>query len=370
MAAESPFLENVAPFELPQAEKEKLLVKDLNRLVEHHRQGCPPYGRFLKGSGVIPPFEAVKDLPYLPVGVFKNHKLQSVSDEDVVKIFHSSSTTGSSPAAIAADQNTMVFQAESAQSIFSDFIGCGLRPYLIFDIPASVRGRESMTARGAAIMGLMGFASKFFFVMKEEGDRLVVDVPALEQALEHVTEKSEGKFIAYGFTYILYLAHEYLKEKGFSPPKLSAECRLLHSGGWKKLTSVSVDKETFNENVASVWGLEPTSVIDFYGLTEQMGVIYPDCSEGNKHTPYWADVIIRDPDTLQPLGLGEGVGMIQLLSTLAWGAPNHSVITDDLGEVVRLDDCPCGRKGVAFRFRGRAAKAEVRGCGDIYAQGG
>ncbi len=368
-AAASPFRENVSPYEPLQAEKEKRLTDNLNLLTEHHAQGCPPYARFLHGSGASPPFASLEEIPFLPVNVFKRYRLQSVQDDEVVKVFHSSSTSGSEPASIAADQATMVFQAESAQSIFSDFIGEGLRPYLIFDIPASGRGRESMTARGAAIMGLMGFASKFFFVMKEEGGRLVVDMPALEKALEHVMDEGGGNFIAYGFTYILYLAHRYLRGRGFAPPRPAAGCRLLHSGGWKKLSSDAVDKETFNEEVASVWGLPPSAVIDFYGLTEQMGVVYPDCSAGNKHTPYWAEVLIRDPHTLRPLEPGGGVGMIQLLSTLAWGAPNHSVITDDLGEVIHVDDCPCGRRGRAFRFRGRAAKAEVRGCGDIYAQG-
>jgi hypothetical protein len=368
VAVESPFLEGISPYALPQEEKEKHLLAGLNSLVARHAEGCPQYSRFLDGSGVSPPLASLADIPYLPVAVFKHRRLQTVPDENVVKIFYSSSTSGSAPAAIAADQETMVRQAESAQQIFTDFIGQGLRPYIIFDAPESVRGRGSMTARGAAIMGLMGFASRFFFVMKDDGGNLAVDLPALESALKYVEDEADGNFIAYGFTYILFLAHQNLREQGFSAPKVSPDCIFLHSGGWKKLTSISVDKATFNEHVASLWGLTPVSVIDFYGLTEQMGVIYPDCSEGNKHSPYWAEAIIREPHSLNPLGPGDGVGMIQLLSSLPLGAPNHSIITDDLGEVIHWDGCPCGRRGIAFVFRGRAARAEVRGCGDIYAQ--
>ncbi len=90
---------------------------------------------------------------------------------------------------------------------------------------------------------------------------------------------------------------------------------------------------------------------------------YPDCRAGNKHVPYWADVIIRRADTLEPAGVGE-VGLIQLLNCLPLGAPNHSVLTEDLGELVLEDGCACGRRGRAFVFRGRAPRAEVRGCSD------
>ncbi len=33
-----------------------------------------------------------------------------------------------------------------------------------------------------------------------------------------------------------------------------------------------------------------------------------------------------------------------------------------------VDDCPCGRKGKYFRFTSRIERAEIRGCGDTFAQ--
>jgi hypothetical protein len=41
------------------------------------------------------------------------------------------------------------------------------------------------------------------------------------------------------------------------------------------------------------------------------------------------------------------------------------VLTEDMGEIVVTDGCACGRRGKAFVFRGRAPRAEVRGCSDV-----
>ena len=58
-------------------------------------------------------------------------------------------------------------------------------------------------------------------------------------------------------------------------------------------------------------------------------------------------------------------GLIQLISALPLAAPNHSVLSEDLGEIVSLDGCPCGRRGTSFVFRGRAPRSETRGCSDV-----
>ena len=101
---------------------------------------------------------------------------------------------------------------------------------------------------------------------------------------------------------------------------------------------------------------------DFYGLVEQMGIIYPMCEYGARHVPVWADVIIRDVYTLKPLM--EETGQIQLLNVLAYGAPYHSVLTEDVGRLIP-GECPCGRKGRRFDLLGRVPRAEIRGCANV-----
>ena len=103
-------------------------------------------------------------------------------------------------------------------------------------------------------------------------------------------------------------------------------------------------------------------MVDYYGLVEQVGIVYPLCSAGFRHAPAWADVLVRDSWTLTPLA--DGPGQLQLLNLLARGAPYHSVLTEDLGRLVP-GDCPCGRATRRFDLIGRVPQAEVRGCANV-----
>jgi hypothetical protein len=352
------------PFALAPAERQALLLEGLNELTLVHRARCAPYARFLADATL--PFSRLEDAPYLPVTMFKAYDLRSVGDEELARVVLSSATTSGVPSRIYVDKETADLQRITVNRILSDFLGPEPRPYIVFDDRRTAAGRGALSARGAALMALMPHASRFFFVMQEENGRLVLDRPQLERAVEHAAEV--GGFIAYGFTTILYQAHVELAAadlglaRGFAPDRSF----ILHSGGWKKLSALAVDKEALGRLVGGVWGLPAANVVDFYGLAEHVGVVYPDCPAGNKHVPYFAEVIIRDPATLEPSPVGTP-GLLQLLSLLGRGGPSHSIITEDLARVVVHDGCPCGRRGQAFQILGRAARAETRGCGDVYA---
>jgi phenylacetate-coenzyme A ligase PaaK-like adenylate-forming protein len=139
---------------------------------------------------------------------------------------------------------------------------------------------------------------------------------------------------------------------------------ILHSGGWKRLQEQAVEKTLFDEGLAKVFGCSPGRVVDFYGMVESVGVIFPDCAEGNKHAPAYGEVIVRSPLTLEPVAPGE-LGLVQVCSVLPTSFPGHLLLTEDLARVVAYDGCPCGRRGISFRFAGRVPKAEVRGCGNL-----
>ena len=354
------FLPDTQPFALSPDAKREYLRAQLAMLLDHHRQRCPGYARIAEDWQHHAPVDdwTLEQYPFVPVTVFKEFELKST--EEPVSAIESSATTSKLSSRIFADRETKKRQALSANKILGDFVGHEKRPYLVFDVEDTVRGDKSFSARGAAIMSLAHLASEFLFVMRRDGDGLAIDRKALEAALEKV---GDGPFLAYGFTYILYQAHEAFASMGLPSIPAHPNSRLLHSGGWKKLESIAVDKSAFNRHVAGVWELPPENVIDFYGTVEQVGVPYPDGEDGLKHVPYWAEVLIRRPDTLEVAEPGE-VGLIQLVSALPLAAPNHSVLTEDLGRIVHLDDAD-GRRGTAFVFEGRAPRSELRGCSDV-----
>ena len=167
-------------------------------------------------------------------------------------------------------------------------------------------------AKGAAIQGLQPFASEttYCLSLNDQGD-LMLDRDRLSAFAK---DRQDTEFLVYGFTFILW-NHlvKPLQAEGIclNLPK----ARILHSGGWKRLQDQAVEKTPFNEQLAQVFGCSPDRIIDFYGMVESVGVIYPDCSEGNKHGPVFGDVIVRNPLTLEPVAAGE-VGIVQTCSIL------------------------------------------------------
>ena len=220
--------------------------------------------------------------------------------------------------------------------------------------PRSLLARGEVSARIAAALSLRPLASEIHFLLDDANDHNSMKWELLADQL-----RKNDEILVYGFTWILWLAWGVAEMPDEVRELLQGKrIHFVHSGGWKKLENIQVNHQTFDERLLQ--GLHPDSrVIDFYGLVEQVGIIYPLCEKGYRHVPVWADVLVRDPWTLESL-IGES-GQLQLLNTLARGAPYHSVYTEDLGRIVP-GDCPCGRSGKRFELLGRVPKAEVRGC--------
>ena len=122
-------------------------------------------------------------------------------------------------------------------------------------------------------------------------------------------------------------------------------------------------KDEFNAQIGEFLGVEKGNVIDMYGMTEQLGTVYPDCEFGFKHMPLYSDIIIRDANTFKPIHEKKS-GLIQLLTPIPNSYPGISLLTEDVGEMQGVDDCPCGRKGKYFLFKRRLESAPLKGCGD------
>jgi hypothetical protein len=253
---------------------------------------------------------------------------------------------------------------KSVIAILQDFIGSARRPYLVVDAPNALGDEHELGARGAAIQGLQPFANKVSYCLRlnSHGD-LVLD---RDRLLKFAQDYRDSAVLVYGFTYILW--NHLVKPLAAEGICLDLpNVHILHSGGWKRLEDQSVSKNTFNERLAEVFGCAPDLVIDFYGLVENVGIIYPDCAAGNKHAPAFGEVIVRDPLTLDPVAEGE-LGVIQVCSVLPTSFPGHLLLTEDMAQAITFDGCSCGRPGICFRFAGRIPRSEVRGCGNIQAK--
>lgn len=308
--------------------------------------------------------DTIADLPYLPVGTFKtNPPLALVAANEIKRTLTSSATTGQTPSRVVLDGETSKRMTKGVTTIIKDFIGPARRPYLVIDTPEKLRSQDELGARGAAIQGLGSFATEVICCLESdlEGNASL----NLEKLLDCAKKWSHTEVLAYGFTYVIWTQFvQPLQRLGITLN--FPNVRVLHSGGWKRLEREAVTKETFIAGVASVFGCSSDRVIDFYGMVENVGVVYPDCQYGNKHVPVFADVVVRDPLTLAPVLAGHK-GLVQVCSALPTSFPGFLVLTEDMAEIIDYDNCPCGRRGTSFRFAGRVPKAEVRGCGNLEA---
>lgn len=352
---------NIPPYALGKAEKETLLTERLVELTRLHRENCPEYRRMLEAIG----FDAGKvtsyrQLPFLPVRLFKEIDLKSVPGEAVVKTMTSSGTTGQAVSRIYLDKATSSNQQKTMVKIVSDFTGSGRMPMIIIDCPSVVKNRAMFSARGAGILGFSIFGSKKIYALDDD---MKLDVEGVRQFLE--TYKGQ-KILLFGFTFMIW-QHFYkelmrLKAEGITFDLSNGI--LIHGGGWKKLISEAVSHDEFHQRMQDACGLH--DIHDYYGMVEQTGCIYMECACGHLHASNFSDVIVRRPLDFSEADIGE-TGIIQVVSTIPESYPGHSLLTEDEGVIEGVDDCPCGRKGKYFRIIGRLKNAEIRGCSDTYA---
>ena len=88
-----------------------------------------------------------------------------------------------------------------------------------------------------------------------------------------------------------------------------------------------MDNAAFKARCQQQLGL--SRVHNFYGMVEQVGTVFVECEAGHLHAPALADVLVRDPQTLAPLPMGQP-GLLQLLSALPLSYPGHSLLSEDL----------------------------------------
>jgi hypothetical protein len=354
---------SMPPYGQPPEEKQASLLQTLKSELDYACQRHEGYRNYVQSWPLdYQSATCVADLPFLPVGLLKaNPPLSLVDVGEIKRTLTSSATTSQLPSRVVLDSPTARRMTKGVVSIVRDFIGPARRPYLVVDTTDFRGSSNGMGARGAAIQGLQPFASDITCCLSiDEQGELKLDRDRLN---EFAKDRQDAEVLVYGFTFILW-NHlvKPLMEEGvcLNLPK----ARILHSGGWKRLQDQAVEKTAFNQQLARTFGCSPDHIIDFYGMVETVGVIYPDCSEGNKHGPAFGDVIVRDPLTLEPVAEGE-YGIVQVCSVLPTSFPGHLLLTEDRAQVIAYDGCPCGRRGISFRFAGRIPKAELRGCGNL-----
>lgn len=342
------------PWSLDQGKKDGALLEILNRLTRSHQERCAEYRKLLAVTGRDGDARRIEDVPWLPAGLFKSHRLASVPDAEIAVTLTSSGTAGQTPSRIYLDRNTARLQARALAHTMSGILGTERLPTMIADTRATLSRRSEFSARGAGILGMMSLGRRHAFVLDDD---LKLDSAAIGDFLRR---HGDRPFLIFGFTYIVW--SRFVSEAERAGLDLSQGI-LVHGGGWKKMSENAVTNVEFRRRLATGLGLR--RVFNFYGMVEQVGGVFLEGEDGHLYTTNFTDIIIRDPVTWQPAPPGVP-GVIQVLSAVPESYPGHSILTEDLGVLHGMDDSGCARAGKHFSVLGRIERAEVRGCGDTF----
>lgn len=332
------------------------LASLLDDLTQLHQENCAPYRKIVESFFYeYQPKSSIEQVPFIPIGLFKQIELKSVPSSSIVRTLKSSGTSGST-SSVFLDKVTAINQIKVLTEIFQQSVSSKKIPMIVADYERISNPGDSIDARAAAVKGFSIFASETHFLM-DQNSKILINL------LREIQEKYENSEVFFfGFTFIIWNdLLDKLEEEGIRLkfPKAT----LIHGGGWKKLADLAVSNEEFKDRAKDRLGVN--KVLNYYGMAEQTGSLYFECEESYLHTTPFGYIIIRDFKDLSVSENGE-VGIVQLLSVIPRSYPGHSILTEDIGLVIGDDGCKCRKPGRYFKILGRLPEAEIRGCSDVY----
>ena len=345
---------NLNPYSLKKNEKNALYNEAVNDLTTFHYENCLQYKKILDLLGFNPKHKkSITDLPFLPIRIFKNYNLLSIEKSKIIKTMSSSGTSGQNVSKIFLDKVNAINQTKVLKNIVTDFLGNKRLPMIVIDTGSVIKNRSQFSARGAGILGFSIFGKEIIYALD---DKMNLDINAL---ITFCKKYENQKIFLFGFTSIIW---DYFYE-----PLISSGVKIkikkaiiVHGGGWKKLFVKEIDNKTFKNKMKNICGVQ--NVFNYYGMVEQTGSIFMECEAGFLHCSNYSDIIIRRDDF--SICENKETGLIQLISLLPGSYPGHSLLSEDVGEIIGEDNCSCGRLGKYFIVHGRVKNAELRGCSD------
>jgi hypothetical protein len=136
-----------------------------------------------------------------------------------------------------------------------------------------------------------------------------------------------------------------------------------YGGGWKSFDGERLSEPALLELVERATGVRKDAVVEAYSMTE-IGALMMKCGHGRFHVPPHLETIILDA-ALEPVEGDDAKGILGVMDPFALSYPGF-LITGDCVHRVR-SPCACGLAGDSLLSVGRAAGAEVKGCGGIMA---
>ncbi len=339
---------------------EALFLRAVRENIEKNVSGSKEYARMLSAHGFDP--ADIRDeadlakIPPIPTLYLKRNRLLSVPERKI-KVKATSSGTKGSKSEVGLDAASlfygigMMFRFFSYYRVLSliptNYIVVGYEPSKHLDLGAS------KTAYGTT-----KFAPALHreYALKDNGTGYEINADGVLKALlRYAKQGFPVRFV--GFPAYMYFLAKSHKEQGISL-KLDRRSMVLLGGGWKEFSGEEIDRESFLSLIEETLGVDRKRCIEFYSAVEHPHA-YVRCPCGHFHIPLYSRVIIRDPETLEPLPEGEA-GILNFITPLVSSMPLVSIMTDDIA--VYGTGCGCGNPAPYFDLMGRAGVEGIKTC--------
>ena len=320
-------------------------------------QHCPDYARILREQGVTDLTDPLS-LPPLPTLYFKRHALFSLPESKLLIKATSSGTSGS--------MSRMAFDAGSLLRGLAMVWRMTRYHHLLSPVPCHYlilgyqphRGND--TAFSKTGYGFTFFApalSRTYALVWREGS-YQLDLEGLRRRLLRC---ARGPFPirTIGFPAYTWLLLSQMEKEGIHL-KMPKGSKITMGGGWKQFEGQQVEKAELYRLAESVLGIEEKNCVEFFGAVEHP-ILYTTCKHHHFHVPVYSRIVIRDPDTLEPVPNGTP-GLVNLMTPMARSVPILSVMRDDLGILHDGGTCGCGIESPWLELLGRVGAKGLVTC--------
>jgi len=354
---------HTAPYTDP-AETDALYIRALKECISFHQRHNPFYREYLAFNGFdINQLQSIGELdklPFLHANFFKTHVVKTAKDEEIILHVTSSGTTGQkSQHFLDKWTNEAMHYISDVSQQANGFITDAPCNYLVFNFEPYVGFKTGTATTNQKMMQYapkvhVNYALRYNGVKGHDFDSFGV----IDRLIEYQQEGLPVRML--GFAAFLNFTIDKLKELGHDRLLLHPDSRCLFGGGWKGHADKEIPKDAFYQKIHDFFGIPLENIRDKYGSVEHP-ISYVECSEHHLHLPTFERVIIRDVQTLEPLGYDQP-GFAQLISPVITSMPSHSILMGDLAVLRPASACKCGKKTPFIEIRGRAGTSKNKSC--------
>jgi phenylacetate-coenzyme A ligase PaaK-like adenylate-forming protein len=339
----------------------RAMVGNLRYQVAH----CPDYAELLASrdfdAEAISAIKTVDDLrriPPIPTVYLKRRTLRSMTERRL-RLRATTSGTSGRTSQIGLDWGSA---ARGAGMILTTFLTHHLASprwtnYIVLGYQPAKRNHLG-AVRTAYATTFAAPARHREYALRDTGTDYELNLDGLLQALtKYETEHRPVRLIGFP-AYFMFLLEE-LQRAGIKL-RLHTKSMVLLAGGWKQFFTERLDKPELYALAQAVLGIGDARIREFFGAVEHP-ICYFDCPNHHFHVPIYSRLIIRDVNTLEPVGYGQP-GLVNLLTPMVRSMPFLSVMTDDLAILSEPGSCGCGIGSPHFDVLGRVGLDDIKTC--------